>query len=102
MEAKKEWVPHSTCVILYIHPSLIGTESSLGVKKPTRALLYVILSPVSPYFASGSFDPITLWEDPKYVRAWKELTGDCKLGGNYGSSIYAQCEALELGCQQVL
>ncbi|XP_065267580.1 branched-chain-amino-acid aminotransferase, cytosolic isoform X5 [Emys orbicularis] len=75
---------------------------SLGVKKPTKALLYVILSPVGPYFASGSFNPISLWADPKYVRAWKGGTGDCKLGGNYGSSIYAQREAMELGCQQVL
>ncbi|XP_053112374.1 branched-chain-amino-acid aminotransferase, cytosolic isoform X5 [Hemicordylus capensis] len=75
---------------------------SLGVKKPSKALLYVILSPVGPYFSSGSFNPISLWADPKYVRAWKGGTGDCKLGGNYGSSIYAQREAMELGCQQVL
>ncbi|KAM4901221.1 branched-chain-amino-acid aminotransferase, cytosolic isoform 3-T3 [Sylvia borin] len=75
---------------------------SLGVKKPTKALLYVILSPVGAYFASGSFNPISLWADPKYVRAWKGGTGDCKLGGNYGSAIYAQQEALEFGCQQVL
>ncbi|NXS47828.1 BCAT1 protein, partial [Balaeniceps rex] len=80
----------------------LQSSPSLGVKKPTKALLYVILSPVGPYFASGSFNPISLWADPKYVRAWKGGTGDCKLGGNYGSSIYAQQEALELGCQQVL
>uniref|UniRef100_A0A8B9USQ1 Branched-chain-amino-acid aminotransferase n=2 Tax=Anatidae TaxID=8830 RepID=A0A8B9USQ1_9AVES len=102
VEVEKEWVPYSTAASLYIRPTLIGTEPSLGVKKPTKALLYVILSPVGPYFASGSFSPISLWADPKYVRAWKGGTGDCKLGGNYGSSIYAQQEALELGCQQVL
>ncbi|EMP25020.1 Branched-chain-amino-acid aminotransferase, cytosolic, partial [Chelonia mydas] len=102
VEVEKEWVPHSTSASLYIRPTLIGTEPSLGVKKPTKALLYVILSPVGPYFASGSFNPISLWADPKYVRAWKGGTGDCKLGGNYGSSIYAQREAMELGCQQVL
>lgn len=56
-------------------------QPSLGVKKPTKALLYVILSPVGAYFASGSFNPISLWADPKYVRAWKGGTGDCKLGG---------------------
>ncbi|NXU23104.1 BCAT1 protein, partial [Thalassarche chlororhynchos] len=102
VEVEKEWVPYSTAASLYIRPTLIGTEPSLGVKKPTKALLYVILSPVGPYFASGSFNPISLWADPKYVRAWKGGTGDCKLGGNYGSSIYAQQEALQLGCQQVL
>ncbi|XP_061494414.1 branched-chain-amino-acid aminotransferase, cytosolic isoform X1 [Rhineura floridana] len=99
---EQEWVPYSTSASLYIRPTLIGTEPSLGVKKPSKALLYVILSPVGPYFSSGSFNPISLWADPKYVRAWKGGTGDCKLGGNYGSSIYAQREAMELGCQQVL
>ncbi|NXT55873.1 BCAT1 protein, partial [Pluvianellus socialis] len=75
VEVEKEWVPYSTAASLYIRPTLIGTEV---------------------------FNPISLWADPKYVRAWKGGTGDCKLGGNYGSSIYAQQEALELGCQQVL
>ncbi|KAM4901224.1 branched-chain-amino-acid aminotransferase, cytosolic isoform 6-T6 [Sylvia borin] len=102
VEVEQEWVPYSTSASLYIRPTLIGTEPSLGVKKPTKALLYVILSPVGAYFASGSFNPISLWADPKYVRAWKGGTGDCKLGGNYGSAIYAQQEALEFGCQQVL
>ncbi|XP_039188827.1 branched-chain-amino-acid aminotransferase, cytosolic isoform X1 [Crotalus tigris] len=102
VEVEKEWVPYSTSASLYIRPTLIGTEPSLGVKKPSRAILYVILSPVGPYFSSGTFNPISLWADPKYVRAWKGGTGDCKLGGNYGSSIYAQREAMELGCQQVL
>ncbi|KAL8222297.1 UNVERIFIED_CONTAM: branched-chain-amino-acid aminotransferase, partial [Gekko kuhli] len=81
VEVEKEWVPYSSSASLYIRPTLIGTEPSLGVKKPSKALLYVILSPVGPYFASGSFNPISLWADPKYVRAWKGGTGDCKLGG---------------------
>ncbi|XP_005992339.1 branched-chain-amino-acid aminotransferase, cytosolic isoform X2 [Latimeria chalumnae] len=102
VEVDKEWVPYSTSASLYIRPTFIGTESSLGVKKPTKALLYVILSPVGPYFATGSFNPVSLWADPKYVRAWKGGTGDCKMGGNYGASIYAQYEAMDLGCQQVL
>ncbi|KAM9229083.1 branched-chain-amino-acid aminotransferase, cytosolic isoform 9-T9 [Dugong dugon] len=75
---------------------------SLGVKKPTKALLFVILSPVGPYFSSGTFNPVSLWAHPKYVRAWKGGTGDCKMGGNYGSSLFAQCEAMDNGCQQVL
>ncbi|KAI5945625.1 Branched-chain-amino-acid aminotransferase, cytosolic [Manis javanica] len=98
----QEWVPYSTSASLYIRPTFIGTEPSLGVKKPTKALLFVILSPVGPYFASGTFNPVSLWANPKYVRAWKGGTGDCKMGGNYGSSLFAQCQALDNGCQQVL
>ncbi|XP_021114749.1 branched-chain-amino-acid aminotransferase, cytosolic isoform X4 [Heterocephalus glaber] len=98
----KEWVPYSTAASLYIRPTLIGTEHSLGIKKPSKALLFVILSPVGPYFSSGSFKPVTLWATTQYVRAWQGGTGDCKMGGNYGSSLFAQCHALEKRCQQVL
>uniref|UniRef100_A0A4X2LA68 Branched-chain-amino-acid aminotransferase n=1 Tax=Vombatus ursinus TaxID=29139 RepID=A0A4X2LA68_VOMUR len=98
----QEWVPYSTSASLYVRPTFIGTEPSLGVKKPTKALLFVILSPVGPYFSSGSFKPVSLWADPKYIRAWKGGTGDYKVGGNYGASIFAQNEALRHGCQQVL
>uniref|UniRef100_A0A8C8F856 Branched chain amino acid transaminase 1 n=1 Tax=Oncorhynchus tshawytscha TaxID=74940 RepID=A0A8C8F856_ONCTS len=37
-----------------------------------------------------------------YIRAWRGGTGDCTMGGNYGASIYAQHEAVDYGCQQVL
>ncbi|MGH0120819.1 UNVERIFIED_CONTAM: hypothetical protein FKN15_069645 [Acipenser sinensis] len=100
VEIEKTWVPDSSSASLYIRPTLIGTEPSLGIKKPSQALLYVILSPVGPYFSTGSF--VSLWADPKYTRAWRGGTGDCKMGGNYGASIYAQYEAMEMGCQQVL
>ena len=53
----EEWVPYSTSASLYIRPTFIGTESSLGIKKLTKALLFVILSPVGPYFSTGSFNP---------------------------------------------
>nr|XP_031526472.1 branched-chain-amino-acid aminotransferase, cytosolic isoform X2 [Vicugna pacos] len=102
VKVDQEWVPYSTSASLYIRPTFIGTEPSLGVKKPTKALLFVILSPVGPYFSSGSFNPVSLWANPKFVRAWKGGTGDCKMGGNYGSSLFAQCEAVDNGCQQVL
>uniref|UniRef100_A0A8D2CU85 Branched-chain-amino-acid aminotransferase n=1 Tax=Sciurus vulgaris TaxID=55149 RepID=A0A8D2CU85_SCIVU len=102
VQLDQEWVPYSTSASLYIRPTFIGTEPSLGVKKSTKALLFVILSPVGPYFSSGTFNPVSLWANPKYVRAWKGGTGDCKMGGNYGSSLFAQCEAAENGCQQVL
>uniref|UniRef100_UPI00398F7704 branched-chain-amino-acid aminotransferase, cytosolic n=1 Tax=Pristiophorus japonicus TaxID=55135 RepID=UPI00398F7704 len=102
VEMDKEWVPYSKAASLYIRPVFIGTEASLGVKKPTNALLYVILSPVGPYFSTGSFSPVSLLADPKYVRAWRGGTGDCKLGGNYGASLYVQAEAAVAGCQQAL
>ncbi|XP_005364643.1 branched-chain-amino-acid aminotransferase, cytosolic isoform X2 [Microtus ochrogaster] len=102
IQIDREWVPYSTSASLYIRPTFIGTEPSLGVKKPSKAQLFVILSPVGSYFSGGTFNPVSLWANPKYVRAWKGGTGDCKMGGNYGASLLAQCEAAENGCQQVL
>ncbi|KAJ8261985.1 hypothetical protein GJAV_G00160780 [Gymnothorax javanicus] len=101
VQLDQEWVPQSDSTSLYIRPTFLGTEPSLGVKKPSHALLYVILSPVGSYFSTGP-KPVSLWADPKYIRAWRGGTGDCKMGGNYAASIYAQSEATKFGCQQVL
>ncbi|KTF73036.1 hypothetical protein cypCar_00020692 [Cyprinus carpio] len=101
VEVDQDWVPHSDSASLYIRPTFLGTEPTLGVKKPRKALLFVILSPVGSYFSTGA-KPVSLWADSKYIRAWRGGTGDCKMGGNYGASIYAQYEAVDYGCQQVL
>uniref|UniRef100_H2ZG12 Branched-chain-amino-acid aminotransferase n=1 Tax=Ciona savignyi TaxID=51511 RepID=H2ZG12_CIOSA len=102
VRVEHEWVPHSTSASLYIRPTMIGTEPSLGVNMSTKALLYCILCPVGPYFETGSFNPISLMADPRYIRAAKGGSGAYKLGSNYGPTIKIQQEALKRGCQQVL
>jgi branched-subunit amino acid aminotransferase/4-amino-4-deoxychorismate lyase len=47
---------------------LVGTQKAIGVAPPDEALLFVILSPVGPYYASG-FKPVSLYGTTKYVRA---------------------------------
>ncbi|XP_033025412.1 branched-chain-amino-acid aminotransferase, mitochondrial [Lacerta agilis] len=102
IDLDQDWVPHADATSLYIRPTFIGTEPSLGVAKSSQALLYVILCPVGAYFATGSFSPVSLLADPRFVRAWMGGVGDFKLGGNYGPTIYVQNEAAKEGCQQVL
>ncbi|MBN3315084.1 BCAT1 protein, partial [Atractosteus spatula] len=102
VEVDQDWVPFSTEASLYIRPTFIGTEPSLGVSKAGRALLFVIVGPVGPYFSTGGFSPVSLLADPRYVRAWRGGVGDCKMGGNYGPTIAVQNKAQRLGCQQVL
>ncbi|AWO97904.1 Branched-chain-amino-acid aminotransferase [Scophthalmus maximus] len=101
IEIEQDWIPHSGPASLYIRPTFIGTEPTLGLKKPAHALLYVILSQAGSYF-NNEAEGLSLWADPKYTRAWKGGTGDCKMGGNYGCSLSAQYEAVDYGCQQVL
>ncbi|XP_053824347.1 branched-chain-amino-acid aminotransferase, mitochondrial isoform X1 [Vidua chalybeata] len=95
------WVPRDPRSSLYIRPALIGTEPALGVAPPGRALLFVLLCPVGPYFPSG-FGPVRLLADPRHARAWPGGAGHCKLGGNYGPCLELQEAARARGCHQVL
>nr|XP_019950102.1 PREDICTED: branched-chain-amino-acid aminotransferase, cytosolic-like isoform X2 [Paralichthys olivaceus] len=102
VEIDQEWVPFSQDTSLYIRPTFIGIEPSLGVSRPGKAMIFVIVGPVGPYFATGSFNPVSLLADSSYVRAWKGGVGAYKMGGNYGPTIMVQNEAVKQGCQQVL
>lgn len=61
--------------------SLPHIQPSLGVSRPGKAMIFVIISPVGPYFSTGSFNPVSLLADPAFVRAWKGGVGAYKMGG---------------------
>jgi len=71
------------------------------VTPPNEALLYIILSPVGPYYPKG-FKPIGLYGTTEYVRASPGGTGAFKLGLNYASGIVAQQDAAKKGYEQNL
>lgn len=76
-------------------------KGSLGVSPSNRALFYIIASPAGPYFPTG-FKPVSLYADPRYVRACPGGVGQFKVGSNYGPTVYVAMEAQKKGCQQVL
>ncbi|KAI4497681.1 hypothetical protein M0802_007221 [Mischocyttarus mexicanus] len=98
----QEWVPHSTAASLYIRPTLIGIDPTLGVLPPDSALLYVILGPVGSYFNKNSEVGVSLLADPQNTRAWPGGCGDRKVGSNYGPTIKVLKKALQKGYHQVL
>lgn len=99
----QEWVPHTEAASLYLRPTLIGIEPTLGVASSDSALLYTILSPVGGYFKPGAPSMgISLLADPRYTRAWPGGVGDRKMGSNYAPTIQIQKEAARQGLQQVL
>uniref|UniRef100_A0AAZ3PI45 Branched-chain-amino-acid aminotransferase n=2 Tax=Oncorhynchus tshawytscha TaxID=74940 RepID=A0AAZ3PI45_ONCTS len=102
VEVDQDWVPYSLDASLYIRPTYIGIEPSLGVSRSSQALLFCIVGPVGPYFTTGAFSPVSLLADPSYVRACRGGVGAYKMGGNYGPTISVQNEAIKQGCQQVL
>lgn len=74
----EKWIPTGEGYSLYLRPTVIATHRFLGLSAPENLLLYVITSPVGPYYKSG-FDPVRLTADSPYVRAWPGGTGNCKV-----------------------
>lgn len=98
----RDWVPQNDKGSLYIRPTHIAWNSGLGVAAPDKSKIFVMLTPVGPYFKTG-FNPVDLLADPKFIRAWPGGTGSAKCGGNYGPTIPVQTVAMqESGCSQCL
>lgn len=98
---EKEWIPKSCGTSIYIRPTMIATDSSLGVKSSESYHFYIILSPVGAYYAAG-FAPVKILVEDRYVRAAIGGTGSVKTGGNYAASLKAGKEAKLKGYDQVL
>ncbi|CAK7274980.1 branched-chain-amino-acid transaminase bat2 [Sporothrix epigloea] len=98
---ESRFIPADRGYSLYLRPTMIGTQKTLGVGPPGSALLYVIASPVGPYYPTG-FKAISLEATDYAVRAWPGGVGDKKLGANYAPCIVPQREAMSRGFQQNL
>lgn len=101
VDIDKAFIPRRRGYSLYLRPTLIGTQRTLGVGPPGSALLYVIASPVGPYYPSG-FKAVSLEATSKYVRAWPGGVGNMKLGANYAQCVLPQVEAAGRGFHQNL
>ena len=109
-----DWIPEGRGYALYIRPTIIGTQDTLGVGCTNRALSFTICTPVGPYYSTG-FKAVSLKGEIDCVRAWPGGTGNHKLGGylwrrshlfiiirNYAPTILPQLLAGKEGFQQVL
>ncbi|HEV7899195.1 MAG TPA: branched-chain amino acid aminotransferase [Planosporangium sp.] len=101
VEIDREWVPDGPEGSLYLRPFMYASEVFLGVKPSAEYLYVVIASPVGPYF-KGGVAPVAVWVSQEYTRAAPGGTGAAKCGGNYATSLVAQAEASEHGCDQVV
>ncbi|KAK4229432.1 aminotransferase [Podospora fimiseda] len=101
VKLESRFIPQQRGYSLYLRPTMIGTQKTLGVGPPGSALLYVIASPVGPYYPTG-FKAVSLEATDYAVRAWPGGVGDKKLGANYAPCIVPQREAMSRGFQQNL
>lgn len=97
----ERFIPRERGYSLYIRPTMIGTQQTLGVGPPRSALLFVIASPVGPYYPTG-FKAVSLEATDYAVRAWPGGVGDKKLGSNYAPCIVPQMAAASRGFHQNL
>lgn len=101
IQVDSRFIPSARGYSLYLRPTFIGTQRTLGVGPPGSALLYVIASPVGPYYPTG-FKAISLEATDYAVRAWPGGVGDKKLGANYAPCVVPQLQAAKRGFHQNL
>jgi branched-chain amino acid aminotransferase len=53
---ERNWVPKSEGTSLYVRPTMIASEASLGVRPADQYLFYIVLCPVGAYYPEG-FNP---------------------------------------------
>ena len=101
VKADDRWIPRGRGYSLYLRPTLIGTQRTIGIGPTASALLYVIASPVGPYYPTG-FKAVNLMATTQNVRAWPGGTGFAKIGANYGPCVVPQINAAKQGYHQNL
>lgn len=99
------WLPSDTCrgKSLYVRPAMIANGSTIGVRLPAEALLFVIVVPWSEIdsdLVENGLQLIT--SPPESIRAWPGGFGSTKIGANYGPSFVSLGEARAAGYDQVL
>ncbi len=103
----QRWVPDNSVGTgggeksLYLRPFMFASETFLGVRPAQHVTFMVIASPAGAYF-KGGVKPVNLWLSETFTRAGRGGMGAAKTGGNYASSLAAQREAIEKGCDQVV
>lgn len=98
---ERDWLPYERGYALYIRPTYISMTNQLGVLPPREAKIFIILSPVGPYFTTG-FTAIKIICSEGNNRSWPGGFGYAKLGANYGPTLEYLIKIKAMGYHQVL
>ena len=93
-----DWIPNEVGSALYLRPTMVATESSLGVTPSSTYTFYIYCGPAQPYFNK----PVKLVTEQTFIRAVPGGTGEAKTGGNYGASLKAGQLAKQNGYDQII
>ena len=98
IELDSDWVPSADRTSLYIRPFMMAMDEFIGIKPTTKFRFMIITSPAGPYYA----EPVSIYVDDTYVRAFPGGIGFTKAAGNYGASMYPMTEVRKKGYHQIL
>lgn len=98
VRSEVDWIPKTEGSALYLRPTMIATESSLGVTPSSTYTFYIYTGPAQPYFTK----PIKLVTEQTLIRAVPGGTGEAKTGGNYAGSFLAGQLAKQKGFDQII
>lgn len=85
LKLEEGWIPDKPGYSLYIRPTMISTQETLGVGPSNKATLFVIGCPVGQYYAGLS--SVAIYAEEHHVRAWPGGTGCYKMGGYNHNAI---------------
>lgn len=89
---------------LYLRPTMIGTEASLGVRAANEFLFYIITLPSGAYFKEmhEGTGAVRVFVEQSTSRAAPGGTGAIKAAANYAVTLKSIRDAKARGCSQVL
>ena len=104
VRADIDWIPREPGS-LYIRPTMMGTETAIGVHASNEFLFFVLVLPSGAYFKETSpnaIGTVTVYVAETSSRAAVGGTGDVKASANYAISLHTIEEGKKQHCSQVL
>lgn len=104
VRADIEWIPREPGT-LYIRPTMMGTETAIGVHASREFLFFILALPSGAYFketGASATGTVTVYVAETTSRAASGGTGDVKASANYAISLRTIETGKKQGCSQVL
>jgi branched-chain amino acid aminotransferase len=102
VDMERSFIPEAPGT-LYLRPTMIGTEPSLGVRASNEFIFYIITLPSGSYFKEvQGTAAVRVFVEQSTSRAAPGGTGSIKAAANYAVTLKSIRDAKERGCSQVL
>ncbi|MGI2030342.1 branched-chain amino acid aminotransferase [Endozoicomonas acroporae] len=97
----QRWIPEEPGYSLYVRPTMIATQPTLGVQPSKEYIFYMILTPVPAYY-KPDMAGFKLLASHRLSRTSRGDVSDAKTAGNYGKTITALEDAKHKGYDNIL